>query len=86
MVAPGTIRQDIPAVPAPVMAMAKSRGLLELVVDEQGRVVSMSMRTSIHPAYDSLLLTAARDWKYTPATMQGQPVRFRKLIQVAVKR
>jgi TonB family protein len=56
------------------------------VIDEQGRVVSMAMRGSIHPAYDRQLLLAARDWKYEPATLNGHPVKFRKLIQIAVQR
>jgi hypothetical protein len=29
---------------------------------------------------------AARDWKYKPATLNGQPIKFRKVIQVAVTR
>jgi TonB family protein len=80
------LKQDIPNVPAPLMAMAKPRGLLEVVVDERGRVVAMTMRSSIHPSYDSQLLAMARDWRYKPATFNGQPVPFRRLIQVAVKR
>ena len=86
VVAPGIVKQDIPAVPPAAMAMARPRGLLEVVVDEKGRVVGMAVRASIHPTYDALLLNAARDWKYTPATVNGQPVRYRKLIQVTVKR
>jgi hypothetical protein len=83
---PTILRQQIPAVPANVVAVAKPRGLLEVVIDEQGRVVAMAMRGSIHPAYDAQILASARDWKYKPAIYGGQPVRFRKLIQVAVKR
>lgn len=86
VIAVGVVRQEIPQVPANIIAMAKPRGLLEVIVDEQGRVVSMAMRSSIHPAYDNQLLAAARDWKYQPATFNGQPVKFRKLIQIAVKR
>ena len=80
------VRQDIPSVPASVITLAKPKGVLEVIVDERGRVVAMTIRSSIHPAYDSQLLAAARDWKYAPATMQGQPVKFRKLIQISVKR
>ncbi len=83
---PTVIRQEIPNVPSSVISMAKPRGLLEVIIDEQGRVVAGSLRGTIHPAYDSQLLVAARDWKYKPATFAGQPVRFRKLIQIAVKR
>ena len=46
----------------------------------------MTVRSSIHPLYDSQLLAAARDWRYKPAIFNGQPVPFRRLIQVAVKR
>jgi protein TonB len=83
---PVVVRQEIPQVPATVVAMAKPRGLLEVVVDEQGRVISLAMRTSIHPAYDSQVLGAARDWRYQAATFNGHPVKFRKLIQLSVKR
>ena len=83
---PVIVRQEIPSVPAHVMSMANARGVLEVVIDEQGRAVGMTIRGSIHPAYDKLLLAAARDFKYRPASLDGQPVRFRKLIQVTVKR
>jgi hypothetical protein len=29
-------------------------------------------------------MVAARDWRYQPATLNGQPVRYRKLIQINV--
>ena len=80
------MRQDIPPVPQSMMSLVKPRGLVEVVIDEQGRVVGMTMRQSLHPGYDALILTAARDWKYQPARYDGQPVRFRRLISVAVKR
>ena len=83
---PVVLRQEIPSVPQNMMSMVKPRGLVEVVIDEQGRVVAMAMRQSLHPGYDSLILSAARDWKYRPALYNGQPVRFRRLISVAVKR
>ena len=83
---PVVVRQEIPSVPQKLMAMVKPRGLVEVVIDEQGRVVNMAMRQSLHPGYDALILSAARDWKYQPARYGGQPVRFRRLISVAVQR
>lgn len=83
---PVVVRQELPRVPALIAQQTRSRGLLELVIDEQGRVAAMTMRTSLHPMYDSLLLTAARDWRYRPATQNGKPVKYRKLIQVALAR
>jgi TonB family protein len=83
---PVVVRQDIPPVPQGLVAMVKPRGLVEVIIDEKGRVIGMSMRQSLHPAYDAQILSAARDWKYQPASYGGQPVRFRRLISVAVKR
>ncbi len=83
---PVAIRQNFPNVPTTIAGMTKDRGLLDFVIDEQGRVVSLTLRTSIHPVYDTLLLNAARDWRYRPATLNGTPVRFRKLIQITLPR
>jgi TonB family protein len=64
----------------------RERGLLELLIDEQGRVASLTVRLSIHPMYDPLLMAAAREWRYRPATVDGVPVKFRKAIQVSVEK
>lgn len=82
--APVALRQDIPRVPTPIAAQARPRGLLEVVIDEQGRVTNLVMRLSIHPMYDPQLLAAAREWRYKPATVDGVPVKFRKVIQITV--
>jgi hypothetical protein len=79
------VKQEVPRVPNAVTAQAKERGLLELVIDETGRVISVMVRMSVHPLYDTQLVGAARDWKYLPATFGGQPVKFRKMVQVTVK-
>ena len=86
VVAPVALRQQFPNVPASILGMTKDRGILELIIDEQGRVVTVTLRTSIHPVYDTMVVGAARDWKYKPATLNGKPVRYRKLIQVQVPR
>lgn len=86
IVVPQTIRQELPPVPASIMTTVREKGLLDIVIDEEGRVVSMALRGRVHPVYDSLLLNAVRDWKYRPAMLQGKPVQFRKLIQFTVKK
>jgi TonB family protein len=60
--------------------------LVEVAIDEQGRVTGISVRTSIHPMYDAILMSAARSWRYQPATVDGVPVKFRKLVQINVSR
>jgi len=84
--APIVVTQNIPGIPPSLMALARPRGLLEVVIDELGRVIGMSMRGSIHPTYDAQVLVAARDWKYKPATFNGKPVKFRRLISINVQR
>jgi hypothetical protein len=84
VVPPVALRQELPRVQPSVTAQARDRGLLELVIDEQGRVSALTLRSPIHPLYDGLLLASARDWRYQPATRNGQPVKFRKMIQITV--
>ena len=80
------VKQEVPRVPNNVTALAKERGLLELVIDQNGKVVSVMVRMSVHPLYDTHLVAAAREWKYLPATFGGQPVKFRKMVQVTVNK
>jgi hypothetical protein len=80
------IRQELPRVPNAITTQARDRGLLELVIDEQGRVVTVMIRMSVHPIYDTQLVAAARDWKYLPATVGGRAVKFRKMVQITVNK
>ena len=84
IVAATAIRQDVPRVPVQIASQTRDRGLLEVTIDEQGRVIQAKLRLSLHPIYDSQLLGAARDWRYQPATLNGRPVKVRKMIQITV--
>lgn len=83
---PVVLRQDLPTVPPQVMKQARDRGIIEVVVNELGRVQEVAVRLSVHPVYDSLMLAAAREWRFQPATVAGVPVKFRKRIQISVAR
>ena len=83
--APVAIKQQLPRLLTQMGSTARSRGLLEVVIDEQGRVISATVRMPIQPAFDQSLLVAARDWSYKPAMLNGQPVKFRKMIQVVTR-
>jgi TonB family protein len=73
-------------VPASITTTVRDRGVVEVVIDELGRVTVVSIRMSLHPMYDTLLLSAAREWRYRPATLAGSPVKFRKLIQITLSK
>jgi tetratricopeptide (TPR) repeat protein len=86
VVPPVILRQDIPRL-APIMkAQAKDHGVVEVVVDELGRVTAIAVRQSVQPMYDAELLTKGREWRYQPAMLNGQPVKYRKLIQLNVNK
>jgi len=55
-----------------------------VIIDETGAVESARMRVSLNGNYDRLVLDAARTWQYQPATVNGVPVRFRKIVQVSL--
>jgi TonB family protein len=86
VVAPTVIRQQMPQLTPAMKLQAKERGIVEITIDELGRVTNVVIRESVHPMFDSELLTMGRDWKYQPATLNGKPVRYRKMIQINVTR
>lgn len=81
---PVVVRQTLP--PFPANAIAAQPGVLDVLIDESGRVEAVSLREPVSPVYDAALLEAARQWTYKPATFQGVPVKYRKMLQIAVKR
>jgi hypothetical protein len=55
------------------------------VIDERGEVESAVMRLPVDPSYDRTAVNAAKSWRYTPATLSGVPVKFRKVIQISLE-
>ncbi len=82
VVPPTVIRQTLP--PFPLGPAPAGRGALAVVVDETGAVESAAMLVSMNAAYDRTLMDAARGWRYKPATLNGRPVKFRRIVQVSV--
>jgi TonB family protein len=82
---PVTVSQAAPQVPPALLYIVRSlhrSGIVEVVIDERGSVQDVAVRQSVNPAYDSLMVAAARSWKYRPATRNGVPVRFVKSVVV----
>jgi TonB family protein len=61
----------------PVEVRQAYNGVVELVIGEDGRVMTAVLLKSVHPRYDQQLLRAAHEWRFRPATKDGKPVRFR---------
>lgn len=58
------------------------QGRLILVIDETGRVTSVELAGVLPSPYESQLRRAASQWKYTPATRNDVPVKFRKIVAI----
>ncbi len=85
VVPPVAIDKVVPAWnPQGVTDNRSRRAMLELVIDEAGSVTSAVLKKTLHPSYDSVLLRAARRWKFQAATKDGVPVRYRKLIEIVL--
>jgi hypothetical protein len=61
---------------------ASSEGTMILVVDERGDVASISLQGISDLAYAAQLRRAAAQWKYQPATRNGVPVKYRRLVAI----
>ncbi len=71
---PAVIDQTLPAWVAPAgFARRTFQGLLAVVVGEDGLVASAEMVAPTFPAYDALLLSTAKRWRYEPADGTAAP-------------
>ena len=83
VVPPRPIRQTLPAWEgASASAAHDVTGRVRVVIGSNGAVKSATVEQPIHPAYDAVLLEAARGWVYEPATIDGQPVESEKVIDI----
>jgi TonB family protein len=76
------VRQSLPIVND---ALAARQGIVEIIIDETGSVEAATIRMSVNPVYDRLVLATTKNWRYRPATLDGAPVKFRKIIQLDLK-
>jgi TonB family protein len=87
VVKPVPVTQRAPEWP-PQLGRVRGEALLAsvlVVIDETGGVTSARTHASVNPVYDSLLVDAARRWKYKPATKGGVPVPYTLLVTVSVR-
>jgi hypothetical protein len=85
VVPPASIRQVVPAFEFQ-MLVPPSPGSVEIVINERGLVESAMMRKSIFPRYDAQVVEATRTWQYQPARLNGEPVKYRKVVNISVKK
>ena len=85
VVPPVAIRQQLPGwVPDPVSRATEFSGSVRVQISAEGKVTSAEMVKSLHPAYDQLVIRAARAWVYEPAKKDGTPIPSEKIVQISV--
>lgn len=80
---PVVVEQRMPAMSVELQTVtkaSKSNGVIDIVIDETGRVVDAVISQSLNSSFDLLMVRSARTWKYRPATKDGTPVRYRKTL------
>jgi TonB family protein len=82
---PVAVRQTIPAIPSGMSGLGSPTASVKVEIGTDGHVVNASMQQSAHPLYDRLVLQAARQWLYTPATLNGRPVPSEKVVTIQLR-
>jgi TonB family protein len=80
VVPPSVLDQTLPTFAA--RSTASRRATIALVVNESGAVESAVMLEPFGSSYDRVVLQAARQWRYSPARLDGVPVKYRRLVQI----
>jgi hypothetical protein len=82
------LKQDLPPLPASLAASGKSeyRGIIEVDIDETGRVTGARMVQAVHAFYDPLVIRATRDWRYEAPRVFGKPIPSRKRVAIVLRR
>jgi TonB family protein len=87
MVPPRRIAGSAPAYPE----AARTRGLegapaLEITLDESGDVVRIALLDSAGALLDEALLAAVAGWRFSPATLEGEPCRVTLVVRHLFRR
>jgi len=82
VVAPVTLRQDLPRWSNTTRPLPRAIGMLDVIIAKSGVVERATLTQPIAVFFDRLVLDSTKNWRYTPAQIDGQPVRFRKTIKI----
>lgn len=90
VVPPVAIRQTLPAYAAVSQMLAlhmgsqkqSIQGVVEVTIGEDGKVINAKMRVSTKTPYDVVAVAAANRWHYKPASLDGAPVKYLKVVNI----
>src|SRR5262245_13218459 len=84
VVPPQAINRTMPGWRPPSLLVAQQsfRGMLEVIINEQGTVEWAGITKQSFPSYDADLVPATKAWRFKPATKNGEPVKYRLAVEV----
>lgn len=84
VVAPVALRQDVRRWfgPMPPPTAGTPLGQVQFVIDETGAVTDLTVVASVSAFYDAVVVESVRNWRYQPATKDGTPVKFRRVVSI----
>lgn len=72
-----------PQLPPPVYSGKGAINSMEVIVSETGAVERVRLVSTPQRMTDMMLLSGAKTWKFTPASLDGEPVRYRMVVSWA---
>jgi len=82
VVPPVALVQTVPPMPTDIAARVGSKLVMVVQIDAAGRVTSATVKESAHPRYDRIVVLATRDWRYTPATLNGLAIAAEQIVTI----
>jgi len=82
---PVALQQPVPAVPSDAAGRVAPVLVVFVTIGADGKVTSATVRQSAHPVYDRLVIQATREWRYTPATLNGKPIPSEQVVTIQTR-
>lgn len=82
VVPPVALVQTVPPMPTDIAARAGAKLVLVVQIDAAGRVTAATVKESANPRYDRMVALATRDWRYTPATLNGLAIASEQVVTI----
>jgi hypothetical protein len=83
VVPPSLVEQPLPEW-RPSAGRPRFHAVIDVIVNEHGSPQYITMHQSNDSAFEEPLMAASLKWRFKPATLNGQPVRYRTTVEVAL--
>lgn len=82
VVPPVAVVQTVPPMPTDIASRVGAKLVMVVQIDAAGRVTAATVKESAHPRYDRLVALATREWRYTPATLNGLAIASEQIVTI----